>query len=158
QKKYGMSILFITHDLGGIADIADEVVVMYRGEIVERGSTAQIFTAPKHPYTKGLLACRPSVEKNPRRLPVVSAFMTTYGAEKVPDAAQVKKQKETRVVSDSHQVLLEIKNVKKYFPRKTSFFGSVKSWVKAVDDVSLTVRRGRTLGLVGESGCGKTTL
>jgi peptide/nickel transport system ATP-binding protein len=157
QKKYGMSILFITHDLGVIADIADEVVVMYRGDIVERNNTEAIFTKPQHPYTKGLLACRPSLEKNPRRLPVVSDFMTSEGKEKT-DVKHDKVRKETRTVSEKQPLLLEIKNVKKHFPLKTSFFGTVKTWVKAVDDVSLQVRRGRTLGLVGESGCGKTTL
>lgn len=158
QKKYQMSILFITHDLGVIADIADEVVVMYRGDIVEKGSTADIFTKPQHPYTKGLLACRPSLERNPRRLPVVSDFMTADGKEKVVDVAVLKQQKQTRVVSDQQSVLLQIKNVEKHFPLKKGMFGGVKSWVKAVDDVTLNVRKGRTLGLVGESGCGKTTL
>jgi peptide/nickel transport system ATP-binding protein len=158
QKKYQMSVLFITHDLGVIADIADEVVVMYRGDIVEKGTTAEIFSSPKHPYTKGLLACRPSLERNPRRLPVVSDFMTAEGKEKPVDLAVLKQVKQTRVVTDQQSVLLEIKNVKKHFPMQKGFFGGVKSWVKAVDDVTLTVRRGRTLGLVGESGCGKTTL
>ena len=158
QKKYGMSILFITHDLGVIADIADEVVVMYRGDIVEKGTALELFKNPKHPYTKGLLACRPSLEKNPRRLPVVSDFMTPDGKERVVDVAAHKQNKQTRVVSDAQSVLLQIKNVKKHFPLKKGFFGGVTSWVKAVDDVTLTVRRGRTLGLVGESGCGKTTL
>ncbi len=158
QKKYQMSILFITHDLGVIADIADEVVVMYRGDIVEKGTTEQIFQNPKHPYTKGLLACRPSLEKNPRRLPVVSDFMTVEGTEKVQDVDSTKRTKETRSVSGEQGELLKIENVKKHFPLQKGFFGGVKTWVKAVDDVSLTVRRGRTLGLVGESGCGKTTL
>ena len=158
QKKYQMSILFITHDLGVIADIADEVVVMYRGDIVEKGSTEQIFTKPQHPYTKGLLACRPSLERNPRRLPVVSDFMTSDGQEKQLNVEILKQQKQTRVVEDSQSELLKIENVKKHFPLQKGFFGGVKSWVKAVDDVSFTVRKGRTLGLVGESGCGKTTL
>ena len=158
QKKYGMSILFITHDLGVIADIADEVVVMYRGDIVERGQSKELFNNPKHPYTKGLLACRPSLEKNPRRLPVVSDFMTADGQEKKVDIESTKKSKEDRVVADSHSVLVEIKNLKKHFALKKGFFGGAQSWVKAVDDVSLQVRKGRTLGLVGESGCGKTTL
>ncbi len=157
QKKYQMSMLFITHDLGVIADIADEVVVMYRGDIVEKGTTSDIFTKPQHPYTKGLLACRPSLDKNPRRLPVVSDFMSTDGKEKVIDVAVLKQQKQTRKVSDETK-LLEIKNVKKHFPLQKGIFGNVKTWVKAVDDVTLTVRKGRTLGLVGESGCGKTTL
>ncbi|MBX3020797.1 MAG: ABC transporter ATP-binding protein [Bdellovibrionales bacterium] len=158
QKKYQMSILFITHDLGVIADIADEVVVMYRGDIVEKGDTATIFTKPQHPYTKGLLACRPSLDRNPRRLPVVSDFMTPDGKEKSFNVEILKQQKQTRAVSDNQPVLLQIENVKKHFPLQKGFFGGVKSWVKAVDDVSLNVRKGRTLGLVGESGCGKTTL
>jgi peptide/nickel transport system ATP-binding protein len=158
QKKYHMSILFITHDLGVIADIADQVVVMYRGDIVEKGNSEQIFKNPQHPYTKGLLACRPSLEKNPRRLPVVSDFMTADGKEKTTDIEGTKAKKETRTVSTDQSELLKIENVKKHFPMQKGFFGGVKTWVKAVDDVSLTVRKGRTLGLVGESGCGKTTL
>lgn len=158
QKKYQMSILFITHDLGVIADIADDVVVMYRGEIVEKGTTADIFLKPQHPYTKGLLACRPSLEKNPRRLPVVSDFMTVDGKEKVVDVAVLKQQKQTRVISGAQAELLRIEHVKKHFPLQKGIFGNVKTWVKAVDDVTLSVRKGRTLGLVGESGCGKTTL
>jgi peptide/nickel transport system ATP-binding protein len=158
QKQYGMSVLFITHDLGVIADISDEVVVMYRGDIVEEGKTEDIFVKPQHPYTKGLLACRPALDKNPKRLPVVSDFMTPDGQEKIPDQAILKAQKETREISSHQTPLLEIKNLTKHFPLKKGFFGGVKTWVKAVDDVSLTVRKGRTLGLVGESGCGKTTL
>lgn len=158
QKKYGMSMLFITHDLGVIADIADDVVVMYRGDIVERGHSRDLFNNPQHPYTKGLLACRPSLEKNPKRLPVVSDFMTVDGKEKKVDIESTKVSKADRLVSDSQSVLLEIKNLKKHFPLKKGFFGGTESWVKAVDDVTLQVRKGRTLGLVGESGCGKTTL
>ncbi len=158
QKKMQMSILFITHDLGVIADIADEVVVMYRGDIVEKGTTEQIFTKPQHPYTKGLLACRPSLDRNPRRLPVVSDFMTAEGQEKNFNVEVLKQQKVTRGMEDKHTALLQIQNVKKHFPLKKGFFGGVQSWVKAVDDVTLNVRKGRTLGLVGESGCGKTTL
>lgn len=159
QQEYKMSVLFITHDLGVIADIADEVVVMYRGDIVEKNDTESIFTHPQHPYTKGLLACRPSLEKNPERLPIVSDFMTEDGQEKSYDVEQYKHLKKARSGGDvEHPVVLEIKNVKKHFPLKKGLFGGVKSWVKAVDDVTLKVRRGRTLGLVGESGCGKTTL
>ncbi len=159
QKKYGMSVLFITHDLGVIADIADEVLVMYRGDIVERGTKEQIFTNPQHPYTKGLIACRPTLEKSPNRLPTVGDFMTDDGKEKSFDLSQLLVEKVARPIDDKNNpVLLEIRNVKKYFPLEKTMFGGVKSWVKAVDDVTLKVRKGRTLGLVGESGCGKTTL
>ncbi len=157
QKKYNMSVLFITHDLGVIADIADEVVVMYRGDIVEQGPKENIFKNPQHPYTKGLLACRPNLDKNPKRLPVVSDFMTAEGKEKRHEVQNDEKQ--TRSFNDAkNPVILEIKGVQKHFPLKKGIFGNVQTWVKAVDDVSLTVRKGRTLGLVGESGCGKTTL
>jgi peptide/nickel transport system ATP-binding protein len=159
QKKYNMSVLFITHDLGVIADIADEVIVMYRGDIVETGKTEQIFQSPKHPYTKGLLACRPSLENNPRRLPMVSDFMTEDGIEKANNIESTKGHKFTRPIDDKkNPVILQIKGVKKHFPMQKGIFGNVKTWVKAVDDVTLNVRKGRTLGLVGESGCGKTTL
>ena len=158
QKKYKMSMLFITHDLGVIADIADEVVVMYRGDIVEKGTTEQIFKDPKHPYTKGLLACRPSLERNPVRLPTVSDFMTVDGKEKTFDVAAHAQQKVIKPITDEHPVLLELNDVKKHFPIKGGIFGRVKSHVRAVDGVSLQVRKGRTLGLVGESGCGKSTL
>ncbi|MBX7232389.1 MAG: ABC transporter ATP-binding protein [Bdellovibrionales bacterium] len=159
KEKYKMSMLFITHDLGVIGDIADEVVVMYKGNIVEKGPATNIFSKPQHPYTKGLLACRPSLDRNPNRLPVVSDFMSEDGKEKPYDMSQLKQKKTNRVSSDEQNpVVLEIKNLKKYFPLKKGFLGGTQSYVKAVDDVTLKVRRGRTLGLVGESGCGKTTL
>lgn len=158
QEQYKMSMLFITHDLGVIADIADQVVVMYRGKMVEKNSTLNIFRQPAHPYTKGLIACRPRLDHHPLRLATVSDFMTEDGKEKPVSAELLSKTKTARSVSEANGVLLELKNVKKHFPIRGGIFGGVKSWVKAVDDVSLTVRKGRTLGLVGESGCGKTTL
>ncbi|MCB9025736.1 MAG: ABC transporter ATP-binding protein [Bdellovibrionaceae bacterium] len=158
QKQYGMSILFITHDLGVIADIADEVIVMYKGEIVEKNDTETIFTHSSHPYTKGLIACRPNLDKNTLRLPTVSDYMTPEGIERTPDEALMKTEKKLRPITKDNPVILEIKNLKKHFPLKKTIFGRVKTWVKAVDDVSLKVYKGRTLGLVGESGCGKTTL
>lgn len=159
QKQSNMSVLFITHDLGVIADIADEVLVMYKGEIVEKDSTESIFEHPQHPYTKGLLACRPSLVSNPPRLPMVSDFMTSEGQE-IPNSFDIKKiEKHTRPIDETkNPVILEIKNLNKRFPIKKNFFGKTIEWLNAVSDVSLKVRKGRTLGLVGESGCGKTTL
>ncbi len=159
QSQYGMSMLFITHDLGVIADIADEVVVMYRGDIVEKNKTEAIFTQSNHPYTKGLIACRPSLDKNPERLATVSDFMTEDGKEITVENPAIKREKAERPISETENpVILEVKNIKKHFPLKKGVLGNTKSWVKAVDDVSFKVRKGRTMGLVGESGCGKTTL
>ncbi len=157
QTKYDMSMLFITHDLGVIADIADDVVVMYRGEIVEKNKTEEIFIRPQHPYTKGLLACRPPLVKHPKRLVTVSDFMDESGAEKTPP--KVVYTDPVRSISETdNPILLDVKGLKKYFPIRGGVFGRVKNQFKAVDDVSFQVRKGRTLGLVGESGCGKTTL
>lgn len=159
QDQSKMSVLFITHDLGVIADIADEVVVMYKGDIVEHNQSENIFKNPQHPYTKGLLACRPSLISNPHRLPMVSDFMTPDGKEK-PNSFDIKKvEKHVRPIDEAkNPVILEINNLEKHFPMKKNFLGQTTEWFKAVNKVSLKVRQGRTLGLVGESGCGKTTL
>jgi peptide/nickel transport system ATP-binding protein len=156
QDKYHMGMLFITHDLGVIADLADDVVVMYRSNIVETGSVNTIFTNPKHPYTKGLIACRPLLEGNPKRLLTVADYMDEAGNEIIVPPERF----EPMVKEDKsgNPVLLEVNNLKTWFPVKGGFFGTTKDYVKAVDDVSFTVRKGETLGLVGESGCGKTTL
>ena len=155
QKKYSMSILFITHNLGLVAEIADEVLVMYKGHIVEKNTSLDIFKTPSHPYTKGLMACRPTLDKDTRRLPVMSDYMDEQGK-----ALEPTEKWGTKTVKNlsSKELLLEVKNLIKYFPLKKTLFGKVQSWVKAVDDVSFTIRKGETFGLVGESGCGKTTL
>lgn len=159
QRKHGMSMLFITHDLAVIADIADHVAVMYRGDLVESKSSKALFTNPEHSYTKGLLACRPSLEENPQRLLTVADFLDTN---EKSDTKTIELQKQIKtpkpIVESKHPVLLEVKNLKKFFPIKGGIFGRTVENFKAVDDVSFVVRKGRTLGLVGESGCGKTTL
>ena len=155
QKQYGMSILFITHDLGLMAEIADEVLIMREGQIVESNTTVHIFENPVHPYTRGLMACRPTLDKNSRRLPVMHDYMDKEGRERTPD--QPKEAKAIKNLS-SRDILLEVRNLKKYFPLKKTFFGQAQTYIQAVDDVSFVLKKGETLGLVGESGCGKTTL
>lgn len=159
QEKYNMGMLFITHDLGVIADIADDVVVMYRSNLVEQNSTKKIFTSAVHPYTKGLLACRPALDRNPVRLLTVSDFMDKEGNEKDVDLKKLEKvDKVHRIDEKENTPLLEVKNLSVHFPIKGGIFGRTIDNFKAVDDVSFKLRRGMTLGLVGESGCGKTTL
>ncbi len=160
QRKHGMSMLFITHDLGVVADIADKVAVMYRGDLVEESTSVEVFENPKNPYTKGLLACRPSLERNPERLLTVSDFMKEDGTEKTIDPKKANQpDKKVKPMDESrYPVLMEINDLCKYFPIKGGIFGRTVDQFKAVDGVSLKVRKGRTLGLVGESGCGKTTL
>ncbi len=165
-----MSILFITHDLGVIAEIADRVLVMYKGKIVEQGLIKDIFANPQHPYTKGLLACRPPLGKRFSKLPVIADFMRedengnmqeleTSMAKVINDVLVTPQQTKARFDElQKKKPLLEIKNLKTYFPSKKNFFGKTLDYVKAVDDVSFDVYPGETLGLVGESGCGKTTL
>lgn len=159
QQQYHMGMLFITHDLGVIADLADDVVVMYRSNIVEQNHVHNIFKNAKHPYTKGLIACRPMLHGNPKRLLTVSDYMHQDGTEIQVSADRFEpmiKPDKSDIVS--HPVLLEVKNLKTWFPIKGGLFGRVQNHVKAVDDVSFVVHKGETLGLVGESGCGKTTL
>ena len=169
QKERNMGILFITHDLGVIAELADKVVVMYKGDIVEQGNVWDIFTNPKHPYTKGLLACRPPLDKRYTFLPTVSDFMKTNDDGKIIDnkisvedftkdlAISTSVRKATHKKLFANNPILQIKNLKTYFPIRNGFFGGVTDYVKAVDNVTFDVYPGETLGLVGESGCGKTT-
>jgi len=193
RDERGMGMIFITHDLGVIAEIADEVAVMYRGKLVEYGDIQSIYAHGKHPYTKGLLACRPKLDSTMKRLPTVPDFMDTvyhddgsYSVEEKTisqewlDSMSTQGRERhlypvsrlqtlgfsdpassypegTTFAGDDEQPLLQVKNLKMYFPIRKGLFGRVVDHVRAVDDVSFDVYRGQTLGFVGESGCGKTT-
>ncbi len=159
QKVHKMGVLFITHDLGVIGDIADDVLVLYKSKLVEHDNVKKIFTNATHPYTKGLLSCRPGIKHNPRRLLTVSDYVDAEGNEKIVPAKALEPFEKSFDFNDKENpVLLEIKNLKTYYPIKAGFFRKTIAHVKAVDDVSFDIRRGTTYGLVGESGCGKTTL
>ncbi len=157
QQKKEMGVIYITHDLGLVGEIADKVVVMYKGEIVETNTTKEIFSNPQHPYTKALINCRPSASSKGKRLSVTSDFLQE------PEVTDSHSQnplikKESRHRNGPSAELLKVENLKVYFPVKKSFTGKILSEFKAVDDISFFVLKGETLGLVGESGCGKTTL
>jgi peptide/nickel transport system ATP-binding protein len=192
RDERGMSVLFITHDLGVIAEIADDVAVMFQGKVVEYGKVLDIFENPKHPYTKGLLACKPRLETKYKILPTVADYMETKevdGEIKViekkvtPERLQELETKgrgrllhplsalkeighpweeeqhapDAKAVPEQVRPLLSVKDLKVYFPIRKGIFLRTVGHVKAVDGISFDIYRGQTLGLVGESGCGKTT-
>lgn len=188
-----MAVLFITHDLGVIAEIADDVLVMYRGKVVEQGDVLDIYENPQHPYTKGLLNCRPRLDTTFKRLPTVSDFMDSvihedgsasitekevgpdridyfenhgrgrllskpselygYGFDEDPSTYG----REATCIDENAKPLLSVNNLKVHFPIRRGLLQRTVGFVKAVDGVSFNVYKGQTLGLVGESGCGKTT-
>ncbi len=152
QEQSGMGVIFITHDLGVVAEIADRALVMYKGEIVEQDTVRNIFTNAKHPYTKALIACRPVNHQRGERLPVVSDYMGKEPATIKPSVAPV------QISKPDPTVLLKAEHLSVWFPVHRSLFGKATAFTKAVDDLSFEVYKGETLGLVGESGCGKTTL
>ena len=207
RRQHNTAVLFITHDLGVVAEIADRILVMYRGRVVEQGRVLDIFSNPQHPYTKGLLACRPRLSVGKKRLPVVADFMgedasgqlfaqpaptvplpdealaesspeveqqqlldkigtaktfpVEHGVwEHVPRLAELTSAPAPIVAStpNASEPLLQVQNLQVYFLLRKGFFRRATDYVRAVDNVSFTLYPGETIGLVGESGCGKTTL
>ena len=150
QAENGMGILLITHDLSLVADVADEIAVMYKGEIVENGIAKDVLRNPDHNYTKALLACLPTTESKGKRLAVIDDFKNSTVSTDLTHPL--------KVLSVAPEVILKVENLSVYFPSKKNIFGKITELHKAVDDVSFTVNKNETIGLVGESGCGKTTL
>ncbi|KYP14305.1 ABC transporter ATP-binding protein, partial [Flavihumibacter sp. CACIAM 22H1] len=156
QAQTNMGLLFITHDLGLVRDFAHRVIVLYKGEIVESGPCQEVFSNPAHPYTKALLACRPILYKKGQVLPVVDDFLTSSSIA-FPEKNGLQHRSPVNSANDQ-QVLLQINSLKVWYPKKTALFGKPLSFTKAVDELSLDIYKGEILGIVGESGCGKTSL
>lgn len=154
QQETGMSIIFISHDLSLVSEIAHRVLVMYKGEIVEQGEVKQIFKNPEHNYTKALIASRPSLDVRLKRLPTIQDFLNDdINSEIVTPADRAQFHDKLY----KQEPILEVINVEKEYFSTAGFFGK-KSGFKAVNNVSFKLYEGETLGLVGESGCGKSTL
>ncbi len=158
QVKFGLSLLFISHDLGVVKNIADKVVVMYKGKIVEQGDAEKVFNNPKEPYTKALLACRPSLFQKGQRLPTVSDFINEKLFSNIDIGNDYSKSLNTNTLTSIKLNLIEVKNLSVKFPTTHNFWGKATNWFTAIDQVNLNITKHQTIGLVGESGCGKTTL
>lgn len=157
RHRENMGMIFITHDLGLVSDMADRALVMLRGRVVESGLVKELFNHPQHPYTKGLLQCRPALHLRGERLPVVSDFLENK-KERIPGNILEPSSTPKKIVSVNPEILLRVKDLQVSFSTGTNWLGKKKPGYDAIRDISFDVYKGETLGLVGESGCGKTTL
>lgn len=161
QKKYGMSMLLISHDLAVIKEMCNKVVVMWNGKIMEYGDTTQILKSPQNPYTQALINCRPKPFFYPDRLPVLQDFLEIQNDKmisKSPNSLHFFDKKQVSIENFNKEEILKVENLSLWYPHQKNFWGKVITWKKAVDDISFVLKKGECLGLVGESGCGKSTL
>ncbi|NOR86497.1 MAG: dipeptide ABC transporter ATP-binding protein, partial [Bacteroidales bacterium] len=157
KNKMNTSILFITHDLGVVAEIADRIAVMYQGELVETGDVKDVLQNPQHDYTKALLACRPPLNSRPFRLPTISNYLDADHSHETHLISAEEREGIHKKIYDS-KPLLRIEDLIVSFDTKKNFFGKTTQTFDAVRAVNFELHQGETLGLVGESGCGKTSL
>ena len=155
KDQYDMSILLVTHDIGLAADYANEIMVMYKGEIVENGKTQEILKNPIHLYTKALLNCRPQINKKGEKLPILSDFIEHADLAEMIHKEDIWNQSKATINTDP---LLSIKNLSVQFPTKRNFWGKATAFHHAINNISFDIFKNEIIGIVGESGCGKTTL
>lgn len=148
QQEMGTAMIFITHDLALAAEIADDLLVMNQGSIVEYGNSISVLHSPEQVYTKALLSCRPNINNKGKKLPVVADFLSGNVNQEILSTHEYAEEKP----------ILEVRDLHAWYPEGKNLFGKTSSWFKAVNGVSFALNKGQTLGLVGESGCGKSTV